>query len=107
MCPEAGLRRWARSDQQQAPDKDGILKYERLSDIPAHREAKEVHFCQAECRDEVGCMPCHGVNGVRCFAGRAGNTRVVEEDYWAFCCKPVGNGGVPMIHPAPEMLRKD
>jgi hypothetical protein len=83
------------------------LKHERLSDISAEREAEQVHLGQTERADEVGGVPCHGVDRVRCFTARAGNARVIEEYHGPIGREPIGDGRVPVIQPTPEMLHED
>jgi hypothetical protein len=49
----------------------------------------------------------HRVDGVRRFAARTGDTRIVEEDYGTPLRKPVRHERIPVVKAAAEVLKED
>jgi hypothetical protein len=56
---------------------------------------------------ECGDVIAHRVDGVRRFAGRAGDTCIVEEDYGTPSRKQVRHNRIPVVQAAAEVLKED
>ena len=52
-------------------------------------------------------MIAHRVDGVRRFAARTGDARIVEEDYGTPLRKPVRHKRIPVVQAAAEVLKED
>src|SRR5713226_2500566 len=93
--------------QHETPYEPWMPERERLGNVSTDREPKDVRLRKAEGINKVRSMFCHRVNCVGRLAARTRNTGIVEQDHRAILCKSVGDGGIPMVHPAPEVLHKE
>jgi hypothetical protein len=73
----------------------------------AYREAKYVDLLDAQCLDE-GCRTrTHALDCGGHVSGAAGNACVIEQDHFPAPGQAIGNGRVPIVHSADEMLIED
>src|SRR5215831_1456018 len=80
---------------------------ERLSNVSADRKSEDIHPRNAKGTDEVGGVFCHRINRVGRLAARAGDAGIVEKDHRTVGSESVGEGGIPMVHPAAEVLHQE
>src|SRR5207245_10482566 len=79
----------------------------RLGKVPADRESEDIYVRKAEGTNEVGGVVTHRVDSGGHLAARAGDTGIVEKDHRAVHGKAVGDCGIPMVHPAAEVLHEE
>src|SRR5882724_3370019 len=80
---------------------------ERLGNVSADRKSEDIHVRKAEGTNEVGGVFPHRINGVGRLAAGAGDTGIVEKDHRAVQGESVGDCGIPMVHPAAEVLHEE
>src|SRR6266446_2679500 len=80
---------------------------ECLGNVAADRKSEDIYVRKAEGSNEVGGVVPHRIDGVGRLAARAGDTGIVEKDHRAVHGKAVGDCGIPMVHPAAEVLHEE
>src|SRR2546426_8867482 len=79
---------------------------ECLGNVAADRKSEDIYVRKAEGTNEVGGVVPHRINGVGRLAARTGDTGIVEKDHRTVHGEAVGDCGIPMVHPAAEVLHE-
>ena len=96
----------AGAHENQSPHELGSIDGDLLSDVSAHRVAKEIDLLEAQCVDERGGVPRHSRDGPRCRAGAEPDAGVVGEDHLAARGEGVGYRRVVVVEVAHEVLEQ-
>jgi hypothetical protein len=78
----------------------------RLSDESSDRETEKVDLRKAKPVDEVSGIVAHCIKGVRRLSTGASNACIVEEDHMPVSSESICDHGIPVVHPATEMLHE-
>src|SRR5437879_6826242 len=80
---------------------------ECLGNIAADRKSEDIYVRKAAGTKQVGGVVPHRIDGVGHLAARARDTGIVEEDHRTIHRESVGDCGIPMVHPAAEVLHEE
>ena len=93
--------------ENESPDKLGGIQSDLLSDHSSDREPEDIHLLGAKRMDEGDDVAPHALHRVRCLATRAAYAPIVHEHHGTVLGEPVGVDGIPVVHPAGEVLEAD
>ena len=88
-----------------APDERGTHQRDLLRDEAADREPQQIDLVEFEGVDERDHPPGRRRDRGERVAGRRANTGVVDEDHLALGGQGIGQGGIPVVEVAAEVLK--
>ena len=105
--PQSFATRRTGACENESPHEVGGIQGDLLRDHSSDRESEDIYLLGTKGTGEGDDVAPHALHRVRCLATRAAYAPIVHEHHGAVLGEAVGVDGIPVVHPAPEVLKAD